>query len=67
MSTIKDRDSKDLTKSEEIKKRWQKYTELYKKVLNDPDNQDGVFTLLEPDIPAGWIQVGLTEHYYEQS
>ena len=53
MSTIKDRDSKDLTKAEEIKKRWQKYTELCKKVLNDPDNQDGVFTLLEPDVPAG--------------
>ena len=45
MGTIKDRNSKDLTEAEEIKKRWQKYTEeLYKKGLNDPDNHDGVVT-----------------------
>ena len=45
MDTIKDRNCKDLTESEEIKKRWQKYTkELYKKGLNDPDNQNGVVT-----------------------
>ena len=50
MSTVKDRNIKDLTKAEEIKKRWQKYTELQQKVLNDPDNQDGVLTVLEPDI-----------------
>ena len=43
MSKIKDRNSKDLTKAEEIKKRWQKHTKLYQKVLNDLDNQDGVF------------------------
>ena len=43
MGTIKDRNGKDLTEAEEIKKRWQEYTEeLYKKRLNDPDNQDGV-------------------------
>ena len=42
MSTIKDRNSKDLTEAEEIKKRWQEYKELYKKGLNDPDNHDGV-------------------------
>ena len=42
MGTIKDRNSKDLTKAEEIKKRSQVYTELYKKGLNDPDNHDGV-------------------------
>ena len=48
---IKDRNGKDLPESEEIKKRWQKYTEeLYKKGLNDPDNHDGMFTYLEPDI-----------------
>ena len=42
---------KDLTEAEEIKKRWQEYTEeLYKKVLNDPDNHDGVVTHLESDI-----------------
>ena len=53
MSTIKDRNSKDLTDMELIKKRWQEYTaeaELYKKDLNDPDNHDGVITHLEPDI-----------------
>ena len=38
MGTIKERNSKDLTEAEEIKKRWQEYTELYKKGLNDPDN-----------------------------
>ena len=49
--TKKDRNSKDLTEAEEIKKRWQEYTEeLYKKGLNDPDNHDGVVTHLEPDI-----------------
>ena len=42
MGTIKDRNNKDLIEAEEIKKRWQEYTELYKKVLNDPDNHDGV-------------------------
>ena len=50
MGTIKDRNSKDLTEAEEIKKRWQEYTELYKKGLNDSDNHDGVITHLEPDI-----------------
>ena len=45
MGSIKDRNSKDLTEAEDIKKRWQEYTEeLYKKSLNDPDNQDGVVT-----------------------
>ena len=48
---IKDRRGKDLTEAEEIKKRWQEYTEeLYKKGLNDPDNHDSVFTHLEPDL-----------------
>ena len=50
MGTIKDSKSKDLTEAEEIKKSWQEYTEeLYKKVLNDPDNHNGVITHLEPD------------------
>ena len=40
----------DLTEAEDIKKRWQEYTELYKKDLHDPDNHDGVITHLEPDI-----------------
>ena len=46
----KDRNSRDLTEAEDIKKRWQEYTELYKKGLHDPDNHDGVITHLEPDI-----------------
>ena len=40
----------DLTEEEDIKKRWQEYTELYKKDFNDPDNHDGMITHLEPDI-----------------
>ena len=49
--TIKDRNSMDLTEAEDIKKRWQEYTEeLYKTDVNDPDNHDGVITHLEPDI-----------------
>jgi len=51
MGTIKDRNGMDLTEAEDIKKRWQAYTEeLYKKDLHDPDNHDGVITHLEPDI-----------------
>ena len=50
MSTIKDRNSTDLTEAKIIKKRWQEYTELYKKDLHDPDNNDGMITHLEPDI-----------------
>ena len=50
MGTIKDRKGKGLTEAEEIKKRWQEYTELYKKGLNDPDNHSGVATHLVPDI-----------------
>ena len=49
MDTIKDRNGMDLTEAEDIK-RWQEYTELYKKHLNDPYNHDGVITHLEPDI-----------------
>ena len=51
MGSIKDRNGMDLTEAEDIKKRWQKYTEeLYKKDLHDPDNHDGEITHLEPDI-----------------
>ena len=49
MGTIKDRNGRDLTEAEDIKKWWQEYTELYKKYLNDPDNHDGVVTHLEPN------------------
>ena len=51
MGSIKDRNGRDLTETEDIKKRWQEYTEeLYKKDLHNPDNHDGVITQLEPDI-----------------
>jgi len=50
MGSIKDRNGRDLTEAEYIKKRWQEYTELYKKDLHDPGNHDGVITHLEPDI-----------------
>ena len=51
MGTIKDRNGMDLTEAEEIKKRWQEYTEeLYKKYFHDPDNHNGMITHLEPDI-----------------
>ena len=51
MGTIKDRNGRDLTEAEDIKKRWQEYTEeLYKKDLHNPDTHDGMITHLEPDI-----------------
>ena len=51
MGSIKDRNGLDLTEAEDIKKRWQEYTEeLYKKDLHDPDNHNGMITHLEPDI-----------------
>ena len=56
MGSIKDRNGRDLTEAEDIKKRWQKYTEeLYKKDLHDPDNHDGGMQ----------SQVGLRKHHYE--
>ena len=66
-STIKNRNGMDLTEAEDIKKRWQEYTEeLYKKDLHDPDNHNGVITQLESDI-LECSQVGLRKHHYEQS
>ena len=51
MGTIKDRNGRDLIEAEEVKKRWQEYTEeWYTKDLHDPDNHDGMITQLEPDI-----------------
>ena len=51
MVSIKDRNCRDLTEAEDIKKSWEEYTEeLYKKDLHDPDNHDGMITHLEPDI-----------------
>ena len=59
MGTIKDRNVTDLTEAEEIKKRWQEYTELYKKGLNDLDSHDGVVTRLELDILECEVKWGL--------
>ena len=50
MGSIKDRNGMDLTEAEDIKKRWQEYTEVYKKGLHNPDNHDGVITNLDPDV-----------------
>ena len=50
MGLIKDRNGMDITETEDIKKRWQGYTELYKRYLNDPSNHNSVITHLEPDI-----------------
>ena len=49
MGTVKNRNGMDLTETEDIKKRWQEYTELYKKDIHDPDNHDDMITHLEPD------------------
>ena len=60
MGSIKDRNGMDLTEAEDIKKRWQEYTEeLYKKVLHDPDNHNGVITHLEPDILECEVKLAL--------
>ena len=71
MGSIKDRNGMDLTEAEDIKKRWQEYTEeLYKKDLHDPDKHNGVITHLEPDNtrqPGMRNQVGPRKHHYEQS
>ena len=63
MGTVKDRNGMELTETEDIKRRWQEYTELYRKDLHDPDNQDGVITHLEPDIlecEVKWALGGIT-------
>ena len=60
MDTTKARNCMDLTEAEDIKKRWQEYTEeLYKEDLHDPDNHDGVITHLEPDILECEVKGGL--------
>ena len=63
MGTIKGRNGMDLTEAEDIKKRWQEYTELYWKDLHDPDNHDGVITGLESDIlecEVKWVLGSIT-------
>ena len=68
MGLIKDRNGRDITEAEDIKKRWQEYTEeLYKKDLHDPDNHDGVITHLRARHPGMRSQMGLRKHHYEQS
>ena len=60
MSTIKGRNGMDLTEAEDIKKRWQEYTEeLYKRDLHNPDNHDGVIAYLEPDILESKVRCAL--------
>ena len=61
MGSIKDRNCMDLTEAEDIKKRWQKYTEEpYKNGLHDPDNLDGVITHLEPELKVRWALGSIT-------
>ena len=68
MGTIKIRNSKVITKTEDIKKRCQKYTEeLYKNGLNDPDNEDGVVTYLELNILEGEVKWALGSISHKQS
>ena len=59
MGSIKDRNGMDLTEAEDIKKRWQEYTELHKKDLHNPDNHDAVITYLEPDVPEREVKWAL--------
>ena len=67
MGSIKDRNGMELTEAEDIKKRWQEYTEeLYKKDLHDPDNPDGVITHLEPDTFECEVKWTLRKHHYEK-
>ena len=68
MGTIKDRNGMDLTDAEDIKKRWQEYTEeLSKKDLHDPDNHDAVIISPRPRYSGMLSQMGLRKHHYEQS
>ena len=66
MGTIKDRNDMDLTEAKDIRKRWQEYSELYKKDLNKSDTHHGVITHLEPDI-LEYEEVGPRKHHYKQS
>ena len=69
MGSIKDRNDLDLTEAEDIKKKWQEYTEVqYKKDLHNPENHDDVITHLEPDILEGKVKWALgRKHHNKQS
>ena len=68
IGSIEDRNGMDLTEAEDIKKRWQEYTEeLHKKDLHGQDNRNGVITHLEPDILECEVKWALEKHHYEQS
>ena len=68
MGSIKGRNDMDLTEVDDIKKRWQEYTEeLYKKYLHDPDNHDGVIPHLEPNILECEVKWAFRKHHYKQS
>ena len=69
MGSIKNRNGRDQTEAEDIKKRWQEYMEeLYKKELHNPDKHDGVINHLEPDILECEVKkVMLRKHHYKQS
>ena len=68
MGTIQDGNGTKLTDAEDIKKRWQEYTEeLYKKDLHNSDNYNGGITHVEPDILECEVKLGLRKHHYEQS
>ena len=66
MGTVKDRNGMHLTEAEDIKKRWQEYTEELNKKDHDPDNHDGMITHLRARHPGIRSQVGLRKHHYEQ-
>ena len=67
MGTVKDRNGMHLTEAEDIKKRWQEYTEELNKKDHDLDNHDGIITHLRARHPGIRSQVGLRKHHYEQS
>ena len=68
MGSLKDRNGMDLTEAEDIKTRWQEYTEeLHKKDLHNPDNHDGVIIHLRARHTGVRSRVGLRKHHYEQS
>ena len=68
MGSIKDWNGMDLTEADDIKKRWQEYTEeLYKKDSSDTDNSNGVSTHLEPDVLECEVKWAFWKHHYEQS